>query len=603
MKYYRLRIIVLSFIDIILLSLTGFLALLVVQGGEIRFSFLIMSSLFVYIFTCYFFLLISKAYRTLWRYAGLREILNVVYSLSIANLLYLIYFFVFLNKQLPFTWMLFLCLCSTLVISSFRVFLITKNQSEAVRNDSHKRVLIIGAGVAGIRVADQIVSTKESDYTPVGFIDDDPKKQNLQILGIPVLGARADIRNVVNHNKITDIIIAMPSVHQSEIREIVNVCKKTKANVKILPPIEKVIKGEISFHEIRDINLKDLIGREITKPTERLKEYLFDKSVLITGAGGSIGSELAIQVAQCEPKSLTLLGHGENSIFNIGLRIKEKFPHVKTNLVITDIQDQPLIEQAFRQYCPQVVFHAAAHKHVPLMESNERAAVQNNILGTKIVAQAADKFGVERFVLISTDKAVHPVNIMGMTKRIGEMIIQYYSKESSTKFSIVRFGNVMESRGSVIPIFKHQIESGGPVTITHPDMVRYFMTIPEAVQLVLEAGALSEGGEVFVLDMGEPVKIDDLAKNLIRLYGYEPGVDIPIQYTGIRPGEKLNETLFYENEKIKLTEHPNIVIAIPHNSQLSHLLINVEQLEQNLLKSSGSIRPILTEIIHNQLQF
>ncbi|USK61885.1 polysaccharide biosynthesis protein [Peribacillus asahii] len=562
-----------------------------------------MSSLFVYIFTCYFFLLISKAYRTLWRYAGLREILNVVYSLSIANLLYLIYFFVFLNKQLPFTWMLFLCLCSTLVISSFRVFLITKNQSEAVRNDSHKRVLIIGAGVAGIRVADQIVSTKESDYTPVGFIDDDPKKQNLQILGIPVLGARADIRNVVNHNKITDIIIAMPSVHQSEIREIVNVCKKTKANVKILPPIEKVIKGEISFHEIRDINLKDLIGREITKPTERLKEYLFDKSVLITGAGGSIGSELAIQVAQCEPKSLTLLGHGENSIFNIGLRIKEKFPHVKTNLVITDIQDQPLIEQAFRQYCPQVVFHAAAHKHVPLMESNERAAVQNNILGTKIVAQAADKFGVERFVLISTDKAVHPVNIMGMTKRIGEMIIQYYSKESSTKFSIVRFGNVMESRGSVIPIFKHQIESGGPVTITHPDMVRYFMTIPEAVQLVLEAGALSEGGEVFVLDMGEPVKIDDLAKNLIRLYGYEPGVDIPIQYTGIRPGEKLNETLFYENEKIKLTEHPNIVIAIPHNSQLSHLLINVEQLEQNLLKSSGSIRPILTEIIHNQLQF
>jgi len=603
MKYYRLRIILLSVIDMILLSIAYSLSLLVVQGGEIRFSFLIMSSLFVYIFTCYFFLLISKTYRILWRYAGLREILNVVYSLSIANLLYLIYFFVFLNKQLSAPWILFLCLCSTLVISSFRVFLITKHQGVFARNHSHKRVLIIGAGVAGTKVADQIVSTKESDYTPVGFIDDDSKKQNLQILGIPVLGERADIRDVVSHNKITDIIIAMPSVHQSEIREIVNLCKKTKANVKILPPIEKVIKGEISFHEIRDINLKDLIGREITKPTERLKEYLFDKCVLITGAGGSIGSELAMQVAQCEPKLLILLGHGENSIFNIGLKIKEKFPHVETNSVITDIQDQHLIEQAFKQYRPHVVFHAAAHKHVPLMESNERAAVQNNIFGTKIVAQAADKFGAERFVLISTDKAVHPVNIMGMTKRIGEMIIQYYSKESSTKFSIVRFGNVMESRGSVIPIFKHQIESGGPVTITHPDMVRYFMTIPEAVQLVLEAGALSEGGEVFVLDMGEPVKIDDLAKNLIRLYGYEPGVDIPIQYTGIRPGEKLNETLFYENEKIKLTEHPNIVIAIPHNSQLSHLLMNVEQLEQNLLKSSGSIRPILTEIIHNQLQF
>jgi len=603
MKYYRLRIILLSVIDMILLSIAYSLSLLVVQEGEIRFNFLIMSSLFIYIFTCYLFLLISKSYRTLWRYAGLRDILTVVYALSIANLLYLIYFFVFLNQQLSFTWMLFLCLCSTLVISGFRVFLITKHQSEFVRNHSHKRALIIGAGVAGTRVADQMILTKELDYTPIGFIDDDPKKQNLQILGIPVLGERGDIKNVVNHNKITDIIIAMPSVHQSEIREIANICKKTKANVKILPPIEKVIKGEISFHEIRDINLKDLIGREIIEPTERLKEYLFDKSVLITGAGGSIGSELAIQVAQCEPKSLTLLGHGENSIFNIGLRIQEKFPHVKTNLVIADIQDQHLIEQAFRQYRPHVVFHAAAHKHVPLMESNERAAVQNNILGTKIVAQAADKFGVERFVLISTDKAVHPVNIMGMTKRIGEMIIQYYSKESSTKFSIVRFGNVMESRGSVIPIFKHQIESGGPVTVTHPDMVRYFMTIPEAVQLVLEAGALSEGGEVFVLDMGEPIKIDDLAKNLIRLYGYEPGVDIPIQYTGIRPGEKLNETLFYENEKIKPTEHPNIVIAIPHNSQLSNLLMNVEQLEQNLLKSSGSLRPILTEIIQSQPQF
>lgn len=603
MNYHHLRILLLSFIDIILLSVTCFLSLLVIQGEEIRFSLLIMSSLFIYIFTCYFFLLILKTYRTLWRYAGVREILTVVNSLIIANLLYSVYFLFFLNTQWPFTLMLFLFLCSILVISGFRVFLITKHQWRSVRNHSHKRALIIGAGVTGTRVADQIILTKELDYTPIGFIDDDPKKRNLQILGIPVLGERADIKNVVSQNKITDIIIAMPSVHQSEIREIVNVCKKTKANVKILPPIEKVIKGQISFHEIRDINIKDLIGREFFQPTERLKEHLFNKCVLITGAGGSIGSELAMQVAQCEPKSLTLLGHGENSIFNIGLRIKEKFPHVKTNLVITDIQDQHLIEQAFRQYRPHIVFHAAAHKHVPLMELNERAAVQNNIFGTKIVAQASDKFGVERFVLISTDKAVHPVNIMGMTKRIGEMIILYYSKESSTKFSIVRFGNVLESRGSVIPIFKHQIESGGPVTVTHPDMVRYFMTIPEAVQLVLEAGALSEGGEVFVLDMGEPVKIEDLAKKLIRLYGYKPGVDIPIQYTGIRPGEKLNETLFYENEKVKPTPHPNIVIAIPPNNQVSYLLMNIEQLERTLLQSSGSIRPILMEIIQNQLEF
>ncbi|MEY9870522.1 FlaA1/EpsC-like NDP-sugar epimerase [Peribacillus sp. B2I2] len=601
MKYYPLRITLLSLIDMIILSGTFLLSFFFVQGEKIGFtSFSFHTiSMFVYVVTCYFFLLTSKSYKTLWRYSGLREILTVVKSLIIANLLYFIYYLFFLNNQWPFTFMLILYLCSTAAISGFRVFLISKNQMFFPHKISQKRTLIIGAGEAGTRVVDQIMSSKELDYNPIGFIDDDTKKLNLLILGIPVLGKRSDIKNVVSQNKITDIIIAMPTVAKSEIQEIVKICKKTKAKINILPPVEEVINGQISLKQIREINLKDLIGREIIQPTKRLKEYLVNKSVLITGAGGSIGSELANQVAQCEPKLLILLGHGENSIFDIGLRIKDRFPNIDTKLVIADIQDKHLIEQVFRQYSPQIVFHAAAHKHVPLMESNEGAAVQNNIFGTKIVAETSNRFGVERFVLISTDKAVHPLNIMGMTKRIGELIVQYYSKESSTKFSIVRFGNVLESRGSVIPIFKKQIERGEPVTITHPDMVRYFMTIPEAVQLVLEAGALSEGGEVFVLDMGEPVKISDLAKNLIRLYGYEPDLDIPIKYTGIRPGEKLNESLFYEDEKIKPTNHPNIVIAIPHNNKMVHLDMNIEKLEQI---EPGTIRPILSEILQNEVK-
>lgn len=604
MKYYPIRITLLSLIDMFILSATFLLSFFFVQGGKIGFtSFSFHTiSLFVYVSTCYFFLLTSRSYKTLWRYSGLREIITVVQSLTIANVLYFIYFLFFLNKEWPFSFMLILYLCSIAGISGFRVFLISKNQMFFTHKISRKRTLIIGAGEAGTRVVDQIMSSKELDYNPIGFIDDDSKKLNLLILGIPVLGKRSDIKNVVSQNKITDIIIAMPTVVKSEIREIVKICKKTKAKINILPPIEEVINGQISLKQIREINLKDLIGREIIQPTKRLKEYLLNKSVLITGAGGSIGSELANQVAQCEPKLLILLGHGENSIFDIGLRIKERFPNIDTKLVIADIQDKHLIEQVFRQYSPQIVFHAAAHKHVPLMESNEGAAVQNNIFGTKIVAETSNRFGVERFVLISTDKAVHPLNIMGMTKRIGELIVQYYSKESSTKFSIVRFGNVLESRGSVIPIFKKQIERGEPVTITHPDMVRYFMTIPEAVQLVLEAGALSEGGEVFVLDMGEPVKISDLAKNLIRLYGYEPDLDIPIKYTGIRPGEKLNESLFYEDEKIKPTDHPNIVIAIPHNSKMSHLNMNIEKLEQVILNTPGKIRPILSEIMQNKIK-
>jgi FlaA1/EpsC-like NDP-sugar epimerase len=476
-----------------------------------------------------------------------------------------------------------------------------KKQAFLAQDQKQKRTLIIGAGDAGARLVQQMRQSTDLAYNPIGFIEDNLKKQNMEILGVPVLGKRSDLHHLVDLYQITDIIIAMPSVDKAEITEIVHLCKKASVNIKIVPSVKHFIQGDISIKEIREINIKDLLGRETIQPTKRLEEYLRYKTILITGAGGSIGSELANQVAGWEPECLILMGHGENSIFNVGMMIKDRFPAIRLELVITDIQDQHLIEQTFKKYRPQIVFHAAAHKHVPLMETSEGSAVRNNIFGTKHVAEASHRFQVERFVLISTDKAVHPINMMGMTKRIGEMIVQALSQGSSTKFSIVRFGNVLESRGSVIPIFRKQIETGGPVTVTHPDMVRYFMTIPEAVQLVLEAGALSKGGEVFVLDMGEPLKIAELAKKMIRLYGYEPDREIQIIYTGIRPGEKLNESLFYEFENVKPTDHPYVVIAVPTKSMNTNLQQDLVELEDALIHRPEKLRGILSTMIQKDV--
>ncbi|MTT30907.1 NAD-dependent epimerase/dehydratase family protein [Terrilactibacillus sp. BCM23-1] len=346
-----------------------------------------------------------------------------------------------------------------------------------------------------------------------------------------------------------------------------------------------------------ELDMNKLLGRAMIKPTQRINDYLTNKTILITGAGGSIGSELVKQVASFTPKCVVLLGHGENSIFNIKQTLDQKYPQIKFHYVIADIQDKPHLDYIFQQYKPEIVFHAAAHKHVPLMEMNIGAAVRNNIFGTDNLVKIAAKYHVERFVFISTDKAVYPVNTMGLTKRIGELLVQTMAERSKTKFSVVRFGNVLESRGSVIPIFKQQIASGGPVTVTHPDMVRYFMTIPEAVLLVLEAGALSKGGEVFVLDMGKPVKIVDLAKNLIEQSGYRLDKDIKMAFTGIRPGEKLNEVLFYETEKIKKTDHPHVVIAIPNKNKSLNIDEALESIRACLLDSPEQLHDMLISIV------
>jgi FlaA1/EpsC-like NDP-sugar epimerase len=427
----------------------------------------------------------------------------------------------------------------------------------------HRKALIVGAGEAGVMVVKELRRTKSEQY-PVVFIDDNPQKQNFEVLGIPVVGKRCDIPKVVKQYHIDDIIVAIPTASRSDIAEIISICKETGCQIKMVPRMNDLINGKITFNMIREVSVEDLLGRDPVKvDMDEITGYLADQVVLVTGAGGSIGSEICRQVAQVNPRQLIILGHGENSIYEIEHELRKSFPALNLESIIADIQDRRSIEDVFLNYKPQVVFHAAAHKHVPLMEKNPIEAVKNNVFGTKNVAECAHEAGVKRFVLISTDKAVNPTSVMGATKRIAEMILRELSLRSQTKFSAVRFGNVLGSRGSVIPLFKKQIESGGPVTVTHPEMVRYFMTIPEAVQLVIQAGSIAAGGEIFILDMGKPVKISDLAKDLIRLSGLEPDKDIQIVYTGMRPGEKLFEEILSKEEGAAATKYDRIFIGKP----------------------------------------
>lgn len=446
-------------------------------------------------------------------------------------------------------------------------------------NPNKKRTLIVGAGSAGTMIARQLLKNKEADLYPVAFADDDPFKYKLQIYGIDVKGKIADIPSIVEKNKVQNIVIAIPSLTKKEMKNIYDQCSKTTAKTKILPLIEDLVTGKVSVSHIRDVEVEDLLGREqIELDMGSISNKLTGKTVLVTGAGGSIGSEICRQISKFSPQKLLLLGHGENSIYIIDMELKKQYGnHFEIVPIIADVQDRERIFGIISRYKPDVVYHAAAHKHVPLMEYNPKEAVKNNIFGTRNVAEAADAYGVKNFVLISTDKAVNPPNVMGATKRFAEMIIQNLAKKSKTKFVAVRFGNVLGSRGSVIPLFKKQIQAGGPITVTHPDITRYFMTIPEASRLVIQAGALARGGEVFVLDMGEPVKIVDLAKNLITLSGYSVE-EIGIQYTGLRPGEKMYEELLNENEVQRDQVFPKIFIGKAEPMEKSGLYDVIETL-------------------------
>jgi len=436
------------------------------------------------------------------------------------------------------------------------------------RGGNRLPVLIVGAGDAGAMIAREMLTSTHVNLEPVGFVDDDRGKQGVIIHGIPVLGMRKHIPDLVAAYNIQEVVIAMPTAPGTVIREIVALCEAAQVPSRTMPGIYDLLSGHVSINQLRNVEIEDLLRRDpVQIDSENVARMLSGMRVLVTGAGGSIGSELCRQIARCGPARLTLLGHGENSLFTIENELRPKWPDLALDVVVADIRDHPRLQAVFERVRPQVIFHAAAHKHVPLMETNSEDAVTNNVGGTRILVQLAERYRTERFVLISSDKAVNPVNVMGATKRVAELLVQAAGCRTGRPFVSVRFGNVLDSRGSVVPLFRQQIAQGGPVTVTHPDMQRYFMTIPEAVQLVLQAAALGQGGEVFVLDMGQPVKVVDLARDLIHLSGLELGRDINIVFTGLRPGEKLFEELFVDAEEYSRTKHEKIFVARDEYSQ------------------------------------
>ncbi len=512
-------------------------------------------------FVIYFYI---GLYSRIWRYASVREIITIATAVTVATVSLFGVMYVNPDVRFPRSVLVMVWFFNVVAVGGFRFAMrLAADLRRRGRNAAlHKRTLVLGAGAAGRMLAEEIVYHPELDCRLVGFLDDDPLKSGFMVAGLPVLGELFRLEEIVHDHEIVEIIIAMPSAPYTKIRELVQRSIALGIKPKTMPGLFRMLGDDIQISEIRDVQIEDLLPRpEIKTDFTGIADYVSGRTVLITGAGGSIGSELSRQVANFRPSNLILLGHGENSIYEIHREIVRSFPDLTIIPVIADIQDQLRIDQVFHQYKPNVVFHAAAHKHVPLMEYNPTEALKNNVLGTKNVAEAADKHGVERFVMISSDKAVNPTNVMGATKRIAELVLQSINRRSQTKFMAVRFGNVLGSRGSVVPLFKEQIARGGPVTVTHPDIIRYFMTIPEAVSLVIQAGALGNGGEVFVLDMGEPVKIVDLARDLITLSGLRPDEDIRIEYTGLRPGEKLFEELLTAEEGTVATQHKRIFVA------------------------------------------
>ncbi|MBD2665310.1 polysaccharide biosynthesis protein CapD [Richelia sinica FACHB-800] len=522
-----------------------------------------------------------RFYKLYWRYASIEELINIILSMGIILVVQMLIFYncdllPFSNiAELPPSFPLIDGLFSCILVSGvrFSIRILDRISQNYTVSTLQERVLIVGAGNAGISLVEEMQRNPQLGFNPIAFIDDDPQKLHVKIRGIPVVGDHYTIPESVQSLQIHKVIIAMPSVAGTVIREIVDICKAKGIQTSTLPGIHEILNGRVRVDSIRDVRIEDLLRREpIQTDIERVLQFLKGKVVLITGAGGSIGSELCRQICKCRPAQMILIGHGENSVFNIQQELEQLIkilqedskdqlhtPEIYT--FIGDIRCRDRLKQAFEKCRPDVIFHAAAHKHVPLMELNSSEAITNNVLGTKNLLDMALQYNVQHFVMISTDKAVKPTNVMGASKRVAEMLVLQAARQSGKPYLAVRFGNVLGSRGSVVPTFKKQIAAGGPVTVTHPDICRYFMTIPEAVQLVLQAVVLGRSGEVLMLNMGKPVKIVDLAEELIRLSGYEVDKDIEIIFTGLRPGEKLFEELFIEGEEYNPTEHEKLFVV------------------------------------------
>ncbi|HHV18403.1 MAG TPA: polysaccharide biosynthesis protein [Thermoanaerobacterales bacterium] len=524
-------------------------------------------------------------YDRLWRFASTNEMFSILSATTIASLLMLGFTYM-LRFLYPRSIYLLFWLLLTALISGYRFMLRvffshSMNSAQKGKSDAIN-VMIIGAGDAASVVVEEFLRHPGLKRRPIVLIDDNKNKHGMKIRGVPVEGGREAIPQIVFEKSIQEIIIAMPSADRRDIREIVQICNKTKCNLKILPGIYELIDGRVTVKRLRDVKIEDLLGRDPVKvDIEEISNYIRHKKILVTGGGGSIGSELCRQIARFNPKQLLIFDINENNIYDLEFDLNTTYPNLKYKSLIGTVRDAARLESVFKEYRPDIVFHAAAHKHVPLMEQNPLEAIKNNVFGTLNAAQLSDRYQVEKFILISTDKAVNPTSIMGATKRIAEIIIQMQNKNSNTIYSAVRFGNVLGSRGSVVPLFKKQIEAAGPVTVTHPEIMRYFMTIPEAVQLVIQTGAMAQGGEIFILDMGEPVKVVDLARDMIKLSGLELDKDIKITFTGIRPGEKLFEELLTAEEGTTSTRHERIFVAKPCAVEIAALEKQLVLLDRN----------------------
>ena len=601
----RTRMFFLALVDIVLVIVNMYLSLIMryeFQYDTIRYEHIgsVQRYMLINIVTTIVIFWIMKLYRSVWTFASTHELL-LIGGASVAVTALQALGMQFLQLKVPRSYYIFffgLMLLTTVGTRfSYRALRILKQKLKSTKRET-VNTMIIGAGEAGSMIIQELQLSRHVSRKVVCVIDDNVQKKGKYLHGVPIVGNRDAIVESAKKYKIDEIVIAIPSVGQKTTREIIRICSQTDCKMKVLPGMYQFITEEVSVSKLREVSIEDLLGRDSVKTDlDSVLGYVRNKTVLVTGGGGSIGSELCRQIAKYNPKCLIIFDIYENNAYEIQQELKKTHPSLHLETLIGSVRNTNRIESVMQLYRPDLVFHAAAHKHVPLMEDSPNEAIKNNVFGTYKTARAADKYGVKKFVLISTDKAVNPTNIMGASKRMCEMIVQMFSRHSKTEYVAVRFGNVLGSNGSVIPLFKKQMAAGGPVTVTHPDIIRYFMTIPEAVSLVLQAGAYAKGGEIFVLDMGEPVKIADLAKNLIRLSGYTLGVDMQIEYTGLRPGEKLYEELLVKEEGLLKTDNDLIFIGKPLEFDEDKFFSDLGRLEEAISEERFDVKEIVSEIV------
>ena len=597
------RRIILILLDSLCIALSGYGALLLRFNGPVPDQYLenltVMLLPMVACGLVVFFYL--KLYHSLWQFASIIELKNIVLA-TLADSIINVCLLELTGKNMPRSCYFIYFMLLTMFLGgsrfTYRLLRLKRSRIYVKERKGLEKVMIVGAGLAGEKVYREIISAQEVYKQVMCFIDDDRSKQGRNVHGTIIYGGRDKIIEAAEKFEIEEILVAIPSADKKELAEILNICKETKCRIKRLPGIYQLLNGDIHISDFKEVEVQDLLGRDpIEVNLEDIMGYVTDKVIMVTGGGGSIGSELCRQIAANKPKQLIIVDIYENNAYDIQLELKKNYPDLDLEVMIASVRNTKRMESLFERFHPEIVYHAAAHKHVPLMEDSPNEAVKNNVFGTLNTARVADRYGTKRFILISTDKAVNPTNVMGATKRICEMIVQSFNKRSKTEFVAVRFGNVLGSNGSVIPLFKKQIQAGGPVTVTHPDIIRYFMTIPEAVSLVLQAGAYAKGGEIFILDMGKPVKIADMAKNLIKLSGHEPDVDIKIEYTGLRPGEKLYEELLMKEEGLQETPNNLIHIGKPIEMDEESFFERLIELKEEVYEEVEDIRPFIQELV------